>query len=709
MLELVGRDKRVLDVGCATGYLARAMAAQGCTVSGVEVDTDAAAEARPVLKDLVVGDLQHLDLTDTFGERAFDAVVFGDVLEHLTDPLKLLRASIGLLDEGGFVVVSIPNIAHGSVRLSLLKGRFEYQSLGLLDSTHVRFFTLESLEALFRDAELIPVDFRRTTAGFFETEIPLKEEDYSAGLLAALNNEPEARTYQFVVKAIPVDSSPALRRMYEENAQQKAELTRLRRIVDAVRPAGFEEPPAVQVGVWGHFGLEDLRMALLARIVPGELARRFPSGSIRRFAPTTSDLRIEAGRLMEGLGPWSRGRAELLAAELDAVVVTGPVGLPPSIYGDGDSSDQLTEPDAILVHGLGEDLEESCPVLSFGVEMAEHSPLTTDQLSAALAKHRFLAPSDRRLADVGIVGQDLPFLPDPVFLVGRYFSPEALRLRAAYLRLMGWFPDSGPVIVIQGDRDLIELVPPLAKVIDEVAATQGARCVAMETKVINDDASFANSIAGALKGPCGVIPIDAGIMDLVAAVANADIVITSSATLMAVAFAVGRPCVGLDLHERGQLRSFAEAARVPDAIVRRPTEIMASIDHWPTREVLGATLRSVQGRLDEEFDQVAEVIAEVARARRASDEAPSRLLSLATQLKAAQAAYEGLERRMAAERHAFGVRAATLEEGSADDLRRAKVQIAELREMIDAIYATRTMRTLKPARELYSRLRSRTR
>ena len=213
MVELVGGTKRVLDVGCATGYLARALVERGCTVSGVEFDAEAAEEARPHLERLVIGDLETMDLAEAFGDDRFDVVVFGDVLEHLRNPLPVLRGAKALLADRGSVVVSIPNIAHGSVRLALLAGRFDYQDLGLLDSTHVRFFTRSSVEDLFREAGMVPIDVRRTTAGFFDTPVPVSEGEFAPEVVDAVRADPESSTYQFVLRAVPDDADAAVSRL----------------------------------------------------------------------------------------------------------------------------------------------------------------------------------------------------------------------------------------------------------------------------------------------------------------------------------------------------------------------------------------------------------------------------------------------------------------------------------------------------------------
>ena len=227
MVELVGGTKRVLDVGCATGYLAEALGERGCTVSGVEFDAEAAEEARPHLERLVVGDLETTDLAEMLGDDRFDVVVFGDVLEHLRDPMSVLRSARALLADGGSVVASIPNIAHGSVRLALLAGRFDYQDLGLLDSTHLRFFTWSSVEALFHGAGMVPIDVRRTTAGFFDTPVPVSETEFAPEVVDAVRADPESATYQFVLRAVPDDAEAAVARLRADAEGQRARIAAL--------------------------------------------------------------------------------------------------------------------------------------------------------------------------------------------------------------------------------------------------------------------------------------------------------------------------------------------------------------------------------------------------------------------------------------------------------------------------------------------------
>lgn len=208
-LELVGEGRRVLDVGCATGYLARALVAQGCQVSGVEYDPEAAEKARPTLEELVVADIEREDLAGLFPGRTFDAVVFGDVLEHLRNPEEVLRSAVGLLAPGGSIVISVPNVSHGSLRLALLQGRWDYRETGLLDRTHLRFFTRDSLTTLLRSAGLVATDVRATVLDPLGTEVEVSADELPWAVVDWVRHQEDALVYQFVVRAVPGDDEGA--------------------------------------------------------------------------------------------------------------------------------------------------------------------------------------------------------------------------------------------------------------------------------------------------------------------------------------------------------------------------------------------------------------------------------------------------------------------------------------------------------------------
>jgi methionine biosynthesis protein MetW len=161
----VPRGARVLDVGCASGHLAALLRdRRGCTVVGIERDSQAAAEARERGIEVRLADVE-----DDLAVEGFDVVVFGDVLEHLRDPAAALRRALG----APLTVVSLPNIAHWTARRALLRGRFPQADHGLFDRTHLRFFTRATAHALARDAGFAVVEERFTGAPLpLESRLP---------------------------------------------------------------------------------------------------------------------------------------------------------------------------------------------------------------------------------------------------------------------------------------------------------------------------------------------------------------------------------------------------------------------------------------------------------------------------------------------------------------------------------------------------------
>ncbi len=205
IVRLVGENKRVLELGPATGHMSRVFRERGCAVVGIEVDAEMAERAREFCERVIVRDLDSLDLAAELGEERFDAIVAADVLEHLRDPLAaLIRLRPFLAPDGAFVI-SVPNVAHGSVRLALLTGHFDYREIGLLDSTHLRFFTRETFEQLLDEAELGLAELHRHELNLDASEVPFDANAVPPPLREQLERDPDSRTYQFVAKALPMD------------------------------------------------------------------------------------------------------------------------------------------------------------------------------------------------------------------------------------------------------------------------------------------------------------------------------------------------------------------------------------------------------------------------------------------------------------------------------------------------------------------------
>ncbi len=150
VLSLIPTSARqVLDVGCGAGMLGASLKArQGATVCGIEWNHEAAQAAKSRLDEVLIGDAEQMD--GAFPDGRFECIVCADVLEHMRAPDRFLRQARAWLAPEGQLVASIPNVGHHTVVGSLLQGNWTYESAGLLDRDHLRFFTRREIEALFR-------------------------------------------------------------------------------------------------------------------------------------------------------------------------------------------------------------------------------------------------------------------------------------------------------------------------------------------------------------------------------------------------------------------------------------------------------------------------------------------------------------------------------------------------------------------------------
>ena len=144
IVKMVPEHSRVLEIGCASGTISKFLSqTRRCTVTGIEVNAKAAAEANAFCQTIIVADVEQ-DALERVVDGPFDVIILADVLEHLRDPETVLRKTKTHLTPSGAVLLSLPNVAHWSVRSALLRGRFDYTYGGLLDDTHLRFFTYDS-------------------------------------------------------------------------------------------------------------------------------------------------------------------------------------------------------------------------------------------------------------------------------------------------------------------------------------------------------------------------------------------------------------------------------------------------------------------------------------------------------------------------------------------------------------------------------------
>jgi methionine biosynthesis protein MetW len=150
LLDLVPSGSRVLDIGCWTGYNGHVLIQRGCTVVGVENNERAAHAASAEYHDVIIGDVEKEEIQQMIS-GSFDAILLLDVLEHLRDPGRILHLGHKWAPTG-LALVSVPNVAHWSIRRELLRGRWRYTPTGILDSTHLRFYTVQTATNLLEES-----------------------------------------------------------------------------------------------------------------------------------------------------------------------------------------------------------------------------------------------------------------------------------------------------------------------------------------------------------------------------------------------------------------------------------------------------------------------------------------------------------------------------------------------------------------------------
>ena len=199
-----GRGRRLLDVGAADGLLSRKLTDRGWRVTAIEGDPALAQAGAHHCERMIAANLDR-EIPDCGGP--LDVIVYGDVLEHLVDPLRVLVELDRGLAPGGFVIISVPNVAHLWIRLLLLVGRFDYLDRGILDHSHLRFFTERSLRAMVADAGLEIARFTATPAPLYQI-LPESWHKRWVAATHAINatiarNVPRLLGYQFMVLAHP--------------------------------------------------------------------------------------------------------------------------------------------------------------------------------------------------------------------------------------------------------------------------------------------------------------------------------------------------------------------------------------------------------------------------------------------------------------------------------------------------------------------------
>lgn len=205
MIGMIEKRSEILEVGCANGRMTKYMSEDlECIVDIIEIDGDAGNHAKQYSRISSIG-VEEGDIEKTFWEKnlqgnQYDYIIFADVLEHLRDPKKVMIRIKRFLKDSGSVILSVPNLAHNAVILNLINNDFEYRELGLLDNTHIHFFTYNSLVNMIRNSGYIHEVETATYCGAEATELGADYRNIPLDLRKFIRNRKFGNVYQYIFK-----------------------------------------------------------------------------------------------------------------------------------------------------------------------------------------------------------------------------------------------------------------------------------------------------------------------------------------------------------------------------------------------------------------------------------------------------------------------------------------------------------------------------
>lgn len=205
VVRMVGENKRVLEVGSGPGSITKLLATvSACQVTAVDIDADSLQKIETYCEHIYQVDLNNAAWTESLAQESkYDVLVAADVLEHVYEPLTVLKSMKGFLNEAGYMVVSLPHVGHCVIHACLLDEDFEYNDFGLLDRTHIRFFGMKNIQRLFEDADMKIVQAEFVVRNPEHTEFANRWAKMSPDIKNMLAQNPYGLVYQVIVKAVP--------------------------------------------------------------------------------------------------------------------------------------------------------------------------------------------------------------------------------------------------------------------------------------------------------------------------------------------------------------------------------------------------------------------------------------------------------------------------------------------------------------------------
>ena len=385
-----------------------------------------------------------------------------------------------------------------------------------------------------------------------------------------------------------------------------------------MQPSGGHppDPRPARVALWGTFDVDNYGDHLFPRVAAHELRRRLPEAVVDAYSPYgwLHPTGLDGGRAASPLGPWSPERVRRLAASHHLVVVGGgelihlndPLLAP--VYGTTADELRRMAPSRFFVEGLGPELEVDCPVVWHGVGVP-WAP-TGDgarRLRAALAARPYVTVRDRHSAERLVkAGVDRPVevVPDSVLLMDRIMPAGSLQARLDGLRQAGGYPPPGSAVLVVQGAELV--LPQLAGVAAAVAAWKG-EVVIVATGRCRGDNLFADALEATVARRVWRLPDGAAVEDLAAAIAGGDLFLGSSLHGAITALAYGRPWILLNVFNDAKLDGFGDLTGLAGRVVRRAGEFPVALDVALADPAPAGLLASLQERLDDHFDRLAEL------------------------------------------------------------------------------------------------------
>ena len=217
IINMIKPKSKVLEFGPANGRMTKYLSENmNCKIDIVEIDENAGLEASKYSNKSfvgqVLGDIEQYEWLEELRNELYDYIVFADVLEHLRSPNKVLKVCNRILKDNGSIIISMPNIAHNSVIIDLINDEFKYNEVGLLDNTHISFFSYKSLLRMIEESGYKTVIERATYCRVGENEINNDYNSVSKECAKILRKRDKGNLYQFVFevkkKELVMISSP---------------------------------------------------------------------------------------------------------------------------------------------------------------------------------------------------------------------------------------------------------------------------------------------------------------------------------------------------------------------------------------------------------------------------------------------------------------------------------------------------------------------